>query len=791
MSKKIESMINFKYFVKLRKTKSKTATEFFSSFFSSQIPKKQKELKYNMNIFHFKEIQDSPEETLINELKKPITESEINLLNLSSKKLNNYLNNSNNHYHMERNINTMLNIILQNKKCLRYFIFNSLTEKYIRILLSFSEHELYQKGLPIYKYNSKPNAFYLVIRGKVSLRSLNQEKIKNEINTKNCKFLEILKKIEVEDKFNGLITEDYNDKIPLEHFVSKTNIISKHHDDDNVQMFFPKKQNITQRKDFRKSFRRSFTKDYNAFQKELNQEPKKIIENKILIKNLIDLQRNLSCEVKSYGPGDFFGDLDLIMDKPHPETAYAEENTDLLILNKRYFDKYFLKQLIKVDNERRLFLTKRIDFLHVNNVVNLKPEFYDKDEVIYTQFDFAKAFYIIYKGRGALKEIKNNECKKKGDVIFHKNNMKTLCLVDRGCVVGMEACKEGQKKYDNNFIITEDNTIIYTIKMRGLNDDNYLKKKNRLQLKKELGALYMAQNDILPKNNNKKKKLNKEELKFKKKEDKINNLFIDAKDYYWRAILSQNKMHMKISTFSNLNDINKNKNMYYSHSNWNKFYINKRSSGKFNLKKFFSSDFNSNRIKNKTRNISFKYLTSIKKFSKDNLNTSFNEKGEIPKNLMFRYTHDTSNSHKLDTFNSIANNYTDYSYIKKTSAFMKSTSTDIYLPKTFHQKFKKDPKFLTLNNNIFPDILNEENNKKDYAIQKFKSVDINKMENYFSLKKTKKFNNILTKPKNKVKITLRKDTMDKYIEKTAKISNSKNINYNSGYFKIPLIGGKS
>ena len=119
--------------------------------------------------------------------------------------------------------------------------------------------------------------------------------------------------------------------------------------------------------------------------------------------------------------------------------------------------------------------------------------------------------------------------------------MKTLYLVDKGCVVGLEACKDGKKKYDNIFMIIEDNTILYSIKMKGVNDDNYLKKKNRIQLKKELAELYIAQNDILPKTNIEKKKLNKEELKNIKKEDKINNMFSDAKDYFWRILLNSKK----------------------------------------------------------------------------------------------------------------------------------------------------------------------------------------------------------------------------------------------------------
>ena len=775
MSKnKPESMSNFKYFKKLKKTKKNSATEFFSSFFSFIIPKKNEPRKYKMNIFQYKDlIQETPEDILIKELKKPITDEETNLLQLSSDKLNNYLNNSNNHYDMERNINTMLSIIKKNKKCQRFFILNSLSEKYIRLLLSFSEHEFYTKGSPIYKNNAKPTDCYLVIKGKVSLRTLNQEKIKNEINKKKNQFLSIFNKIEVEDKFNGIYYDEYYDKLSISNFVSKTNIIIKQQDDNNLT-------NINNNKKFdrKKVYRRSFTRDHNMFKKGLNFNPQKIVEDKILVKNLIDLQRDLSIEIKSFSPGDFFGEMDLILDKPHQENAYAVENTDLLVLNKKYFDKYFLKHLIKVDNERRLFLTKRIEFLHINNVINLKPEFYDKNTIIYTQFDYAKEFYIIFKGRGALKQINNKDCTKKRDVIFYKDDMKTLCLVDRGCVVGFEACKDGRKKYDNNFIIIEDNTILYSIKMKGVSDDNYIKKKNRIQLKKELGVLYLAQNDILPKVNFEKKRLTKEDLKFKNKEEKINNMFFEAKDYYWKKILNRKKMDMKIKYLGNLNDINK--NIYYS--NYNKKHSNTKNSGKINLKTFYSKDNNSNKIKSHKRHNTFRYLTSINKKPKENSNSkiSFQEKEETTKKSN-KFNSNTINMYKLDTLNLINSNFSEYTHNKKEESYLKNISIDINNKRTSSQRPKKDKKFLTLKNFKFPNLFKEEKTETESIFKKYYSSDNKIFKNKFA-------KNLIDKSNKKIKLT--KNVVDKYITKMAKISNENNINYNSGYFKIPLIGAK-
>ncbi len=771
MSKsKIESMINFKYFVKLRKTKKASATEFFSSFFSSQIPKKCQEKKYKMNIFRYKDLNPySAEDVLIDELEKPII-NESNIAEIPPNKINNYLNNSNNHQNLDRNINVMINILIKNKRCNRYFIYNCLDEKFIRLLAAFSTHEFFIKGSWIYFCNAKPNACYYIIRGKVSLKTLNQDKIRSENNRNKYKFLSIFNNIENEDKINGKYIDNDDDKISIDHFISKTNLITTQQDDNNIPIVSPVKKksfhNIT------KNFRRSFTKDPTFLKKIFgNHNSKTLVEDRILIKNLNDLQRNLSCEVKSFSPGQFFGEWDLILDKPHQETAYAEENTDLLVLNKKFFDKYFLKHILKTDNDRRIFLTKRISYLHINNVVNLKPEFYDKDTIIYTHFDFAKEFFIIYKGRGALKIIKNNDCKKKSEVIFYKNDMKTLCYLDKGCVAGLESCKDGTKKYDNIFIIIEDNTIIYRIPIRGVNEEsNYLKKKNRIQLKKELGCLYSAQNDILPKTNVEKKKLTKEEIKSKRKEDKINNLFIDAKDYFWRTILDKKKMNMKIETLHNIKDLN-----YKNHNN--KKYV-----GKMNLRKTISSEFRLNLRKNQTRNENFKFLTSTNKNHKETSTYfSFPEKEEESKK--------STKNNFFNSFNSISlftNNYSEKSIHKNSLSHPKS-NYEIYKEKLINENnFFNDMKYMTLKNFKSPNYLTEEKTQTENKLTTLDSYLDNNNHNYLTSNNLFKRNKSLKRRK-RFKIP-KNYFLNKYITLTAQISRENDINYNSGNFKMPLIG---
>jgi len=785
--KNFESMSNFKYFIKLKKARKKIPTEFFSSFFASQIPKKHFDnnlKKYNN--FNYHSNQETSEEILINELQKPIN-NEINIFRIPSGKINNFLNNSNNTLNIGRNINTMLNIIKKNKKCMQYFTFNSFDEKNIRLLLAFSAYEHYEKGSPIYRANTKPNYLYLVINGKVSTRSLNPEKIKNEIYKNDYKFSTIFNQIEIEDKLNDRIL--YNDNISLNNFVSKTNILINQQDDKNLsyknmrkiqktlienennEIFKKLTNNYSLNLNYkninsnlsniplRKRIRRSFTKDFSLFKKETNIITKRIIENNLVIKNLTELQRNLSCEIHSYVKGDFFGDIDLILDRSFSETAYAEENTDLLVLNKKYFDKYFLKHFIKTDAERKSFLAKRIEFLHVNNVQNLKPRFYDKDNIVYTQFDYANDFYIIYKGRGALKQIAKYNCKKKSDVIFHKNDMRTICLVDKGCVVGLEACKSGKKKYDNNLVIIEDNTIIYNIKMVGTIDDNYFKKINRVQLKQELDNLYLLQNDIFPQIHSEKKNLTRDEIKHLKQEKKISNLFLNAKDYFWKNYLNKKQFSMKEKNYGDLKIINNIRNYFKSN-------------------KKISIDNISNKIISRNFNNQMLFLTLSHKRQKEcsipSINTIYPEKSE--ESRKYKYN-DAIKSERNTSAQSFFKNYMGLSNRK----------IKLYKDILFNNSKTKNKKLISLKKNINKDnfvSLSEKKTKKESNPIDFHCFD-NNNKKYNSLNNTQ---SLLFKSKKRIHLTIQNNIVDKYISKLANISNKKDINYDSGYFRIPLIG---
>jgi hypothetical protein len=286
--------------------------------------------------------------------------------------------------------------------------------------------------------------------------------------------------------------------------------------------------------------------------------------------------------------------------------------------------------------------------------------------------------------------------------------MKTICFVDKGCVVGLETCKEGGKKYDNNFVIIEDDTILYRVRVRGANEDNsYLKKKNRLQLKKELDSLYSAQNKFLPRTNIEAKTSNKEELKNHKNEDKINNIFHDAKDYFWRNLLNNKKMNMNIKAFiNNINDL-KNNNYNNLINNHKKFI------GKINLTKTITSDWNPKRKKSFSRNNNLKFFNSKNKNHKETLAfSSLQEKEEEPSNKNFKTINTVKNINSMSLF---SNNSSDHSHRTNKLPIPKKKFT-IYKNIIINRNVPNDKKYMTLKSLKSPICLTEQTVQTDNGL---------------------------------------------------------------------------
>ena len=742
----IGSMRNFKYFKKLRNTRKDSRTNFFAKYFLAKTPGKIENNKQNNNfIFKFSDYKslnlETEEDIFINELQKAVN-NEIK----SKYDLNTFYKENETQL---RNINVMMNTLNRNKKCRRYFKYNDIDNNLIKILLTYSTHKRFNKNAVIFKAGTKQNAFYFLIRGKISLKSMNNELIRRNVINNKLKMEYVYNEIKAEEKFKLQNIND--DDISIDPFISKTNLELVN---PNANISKLKAKLSLKSTSSKKNIHLIRSKTHMAtLRLQTLEEPKHIVQEKILNENFHIIQKDLSATVKTYSQGDFFCDWEIILDKPHNETAYAEEDTDLLILSKKYFDKYFSNHFIKTDNERKMFLTKRIEFLHINNVINLKPEFYDRGQVIYTKFDPANQFFVLYKGKGALMELNDDYVyRKKSDVIYNAQDLKLICYIGEGCVVGLESFNDGLTKYDNNFVIAEDNTIIYRIKMLQIDNDNYLKKKNKMKLKKQLNELYLNQNEMLPKFIHH-KRLTTEEKIYKRKEEKLNDVFSDAKKYFLKKILNEKRGN---TVYGDINQITEMK----KHLSEKRSLLRKPI--KLNEKKLPSLDTDDN--KPFKRRSKFHFMTTINKPKKRVSRVSTTEIKEKEQFNILPLKNNLKNTLETMKSNNLKNNLK-----KNINAGKKS----IVIPKrfsmfTFHFK-----------SNLFKDENTKLNNNN--------KIIETKEENFFDFYGDT--NNDLFKTSNKKykKKKLTSDLFDKYISKTIKM-NKDDINYNSGNFRIPLFG---
>ena len=531
-------------------------------------------------------------EILINELKKPIIKfAEIKNDLQPDTSENKSLDSR---YKKKRNTKLISLILKQYIKVQQYAKLNHLGEEFIKVLAHLGTYEHFEKGSPIYKLHSKSSHFYFVIRGCVSIKSIDPDKIMEEMCSKENEYKVMTSEIETDEQLQKFFDNYYKenfDKISLKNSIIDSDNNNKILDETNFDInnnFFKIDRKKTSRNSTNMNL--NYNQRSSVFERikknldnDINQKEriaKKKLNTEIFNKNLVELQKNLGCELKIIQKGNFFGEWDLILNRPHINIAFAKENTDLLLLSKNYFDKFLANHLSKADLDRKYFIMNRIPLLSIEHLLNMHPEFYDKNTIIYTQYDIADEFFIILQGKGALKKL--NNCKCKQDILNNKNEMETLCIIDSGGIVGLEAGKQKIGKYENNFIITEENTALYRIPL-AKNKSKFCP-SFRYDLKEFLRSLYRKQYKIIEKRkkdveNYKKNRKIEKSSENKKRENLLNyynNVFFNSKN----KIKCNNIINLKTQIFNFFtddikNDYIENSKMskikllkeYYCHSN--------------------------------------------------------------------------------------------------------------------------------------------------------------------------------------------------------------------------------
>jgi hypothetical protein len=221
----IKKSFNYQMKLKLVKQKRKSIV-FFKNFITDQITHTRGRQSI---LIHRKKLDDefidSFEDLLIRELEKPlIKENQLNdIISFNS----NYKTHFNNL--KERNIDMMIFLLKHFNRCRKYIRMNSFTDELLRILVSLSTTEHFCKGTPIYRMNTKSTSFYLIIKGSVSIKTLDPQKIKEELgkkseNYKNHKNMnKIVEKNKIEKFFDDHEKEHVSQGVSEEYIVSESN----------------------------------------------------------------------------------------------------------------------------------------------------------------------------------------------------------------------------------------------------------------------------------------------------------------------------------------------------------------------------------------------------------------------------------------------------------------------------------------------------------------------------------------------------------------------------------------
>ena len=556
------------------------------------------------------EYKYSNEALLISELKKIIGESrnKIKLTEILSKdseskssSINNnaskILESTNNMDYLKRNNDTIIRCLKQYQNFIKYMKFHNVSIDLLEKICPYLLHKNIPKNTYLFKENQKENYFFGVIKGKIGLRTFdpniileNKRKYENEdINSEKIYNIRRKKNIVVQKVEN----ENENDENKIKEEINKNNI-----DEKNYNKYF-----------------------------EINYD------------NITGINRLMKegYDIKVLKKGDCYGIYNLLNNQAYDVNAIALENTDIFYLEKEYFDKYLLTPISRIDLERKYLINRLIPAIPMELLSDIKPEVYDTNHIIYTEFDYAFECFYIYKGSVELK--KYSSAKSKNEIYEHKNILTTISKIDEGGIAGLEICKGPTSFYDNTLMIIDPKTILYRFNILNLKGKKQLARSN---IKKFFSKLYQQQKTFLKKTelkNQEYKKIYEIGQKIEKPKFNYSNFFSSIfKDVNPPNKIKRNKppqYQFKKINIENDNNLNEKYKIDIFNPYYNKTFNNNKcktiENQKKNRNKYFSL-YNNKKKK--------KYIISSKQKSRND------EEKEIPMFNSFNVYNSLSNTSK-------------------------------------------------------------------------------------------------------------------------------------------------
>ena len=452
--------------------------------------KKLRGLQPSSELYEYKYSNDA---MLIAELKKVVAPKKDKTNESSSKenesKVNSSVNGSKNletKRYQKRNNEIIVRCIKHFPTIIEHMKFHNISNDLLEKISPFLKYKQIMKGEYLFKEDKKPNYFFGVINGKISLRTFDENLILENKRKFDNEELN-MEKIYIFKKKNNflIVNEENNENKNLINSNSSGKIIDNKNNDNKNN------NNVN---------------NNNNEQNKNKEEKEEKIET-----NTIDIDENTSIEIcfgnipgiekylqegyelKLLKRGDCYGIEELLTSHKNPINALAIENTDIFYLEKEFFDKFLLNSVSRIDLERKYIINKLIP-LPMELLMNIRPEIYENNQIIYTEFDYAFEAIYIYKGSAELK--KYPLAKTKSDIYEHKNVLKTVSKIGEGGIAGWEICKGPDTFYESTLVTTDHRTIIYRINILDINERRRTTRKN---IKKFFTSLYDHQKVYLTK----------------------------------------------------------------------------------------------------------------------------------------------------------------------------------------------------------------------------------------------------------------------------------------------------
>ena len=668
---------------------------------------------------------------LIAELKKVIAPKKDKANENSSKENESKINSSANGFknletkrYPKRNNEIIVRCIKQFPTFIEYMKFHNISNDLLEKISPFLKHKQIMKGEYLFKEDKKPNFFFGVINGKISLRTFdenfileNKRKFDNEeLNMKNIyifkKKSDILKVTEENNEIKNL-----NSNSPGKTIGKNDN--NNHNNNNNNN----KRNSINNNNN-----KQNNNKEEKEEKIEINKidiDENTIIE--IYFENIPGIEKYLKegYELKLLKRGDCYGIEELLTNQKNPINALAIENTDIFYIEKEFFDKFLLNSVSRIDLERKYIINKLIP-IPMELLMNIRPEIYDNNHIIYTEFDYAFEAIYIYKGSAELKKYPS--AKTKSDIYEHKNILKTVSKIGEGGIAGWEICKGPDNFYESTLVTTDHRTIIYRINILDINER---RRTTRNNIKKFFTSLYEHQKVYLTKAEEKSKEYSEiYNISNKKVKPKIN--YTEFFDKVFKNVNPPNKLKKnKLSNYKLKLNIEANNS-------------NKKISSKISIQ-FNNKALSSNGLK----------TIDYKKSGKNNYYISATQNKEQKKYTIFSLKSRNEEEKNIQSFNSI-NMYNTLSSPSK----LKNKNQII----TISQDYNTNGENTTnTNHKPLPYLYGKE-------IQNSYDLSFPKLFKYKSSKTTKKI--FMNKTQH---------------EKHKKLNSMKKNLYNSGEFKIPFV----